>query len=140
MNHWSNKFVGLPYSEFGRTATGVDCWGLVRLVYGQELDIELPSYTEAYTSVREHAELAEKIGTVAGEGTWLRVDQARCFDLAVFRRGHLDTHVGIVVSPGLMLHVSGGDHSKLEHYNFGQWAHRLTGLYRHFELTSMGAR
>ena len=43
-----DKYIGLPYQENGRTETGTDCWGLARLYYKNELDIELPSYDELY--------------------------------------------------------------------------------------------
>lgn len=137
MKHWTNAYIGIPYREFGRDRDGVDCWGLPVLVYAGELGITLPTYAGAYTSVEEHEELARHIDSVTANGAWHRVDrQPHAFDLAIFRRGRLETHVGIIVSPGLMLHVAGDDQSKLEHYNTGRWSHRLTGVYRHFEMLS----
>lgn len=138
MNHWSAPFVGLPYVEFGRDRRGVDCWGLAVFVYAERLGITLPSYSGRYTSVEEHAELAALIGDVTSAGTWSEAAYPRAFDIAVFRRGREETHVGIVVSPGLMLHTSVGDHSRLEHYGTGRWGHRLSGIYRHFEAASRG--
>lgn len=141
MKHWTNTYIGLPYREFGRDRDGVDCWGLPYLVYPAELGISLPSYVGTYTSVEEHAELAHLIGGAAAGEVWHRVEgQPRAFDIAVFRRGRLDTHIGIVVSPGLMLHVAADDQSKLEHYKTGRWEHRLTGIYRHFEMPSRGTQ
>lgn len=131
---WSNDFVGIPYVEFGRDRAGVDCWGLAKLVYAEILGIELPSYIEQYTSQEERHELDALISSAAGSETWATIAQATTFDIVVFRRGHMEAHVGIVVSPGLMLHTSTGDHSRLEHYSSGRWAHRLTGIYRHFEM------
>lgn len=42
MNHWATKYVGLPYCLGGRERDGVDCWGLVRLVYREERGVLLP--------------------------------------------------------------------------------------------------
>lgn len=42
MSHWAVKYIGLKHVPGGRGAEGVDCWGLVRLVYRDEFQIELP--------------------------------------------------------------------------------------------------
>ena len=36
---WVADYVGLPWEPYGRTRAGVDCWGLVRLVYEERLGI-----------------------------------------------------------------------------------------------------
>ena len=110
------------------------------LVYAEQLGITLPSYAERYTSVEERAELAALIGDVTSRKTWSEAAYPKTFDIAVFRRGHQETHVGIVVSPGLMLHTSAGDHALLEHYGSGRWSNRLAGVYRHFEAASRATK
>lgn len=139
--HWSVPYVGLPWADLGRDHEGVDCWGLIRLAYAEQLGIGLPSYTTAYTSVEEHGELSAHIHGVTRNGIWTAIDttSALPFDVLVFRRGRLDTHVGLVVEPGLMLHVASREQSKIETYSQGRWHHRLSGLYRHFETSSKGA-
>jgi len=42
MNHWACKYIGLPYRVGGRDFDGVDCWGLLYLVYRDEFNIHLP--------------------------------------------------------------------------------------------------
>ena len=131
---WSNRYIGLPYVEFGRGMAGVDCWGLVVVVYLQELGITLPDYL-GYASAEEHAEIDALIAGAEQSPSWVAADTPAPFpapfDIAVFRRGHLASHIGIVVQRGIMLHMVGQDCAKLEAYTTGRWGNRLKGIYRH---------
>lgn len=139
--HWSTPYVGLPWAPVGRDRSGVDCWGLIRLIYAEQLHILLPSYLGAYSSEYERAELASHIDGVTQSGIWTEIGRADVlpFDVLVFRRGRLDTHVGLVVERGLMLHVAERDQAKIETFAQGRWQHRLSGVYRHLETSSRGA-
>ena len=140
MTHWTERFVGLPYAEFGRTREGCDCWGLACVIYREELALTMPEYL-GYASTEEHGELAAIIAGATTSPLWVPVEgNAVAFDIAVFRRGRLDTHVGIVVHHGLMIHVSRDDCAKIESYRGGVWGHRHTGTYRHVDLVSRAVR
>jgi cell wall-associated NlpC family hydrolase len=133
MTHWTEKFVGIPFVEFGREMTGCDCWGLACRIYADELGVVLPDYVQGYASDDERSELAAVIAGATVSPLWRTVTSlAMPFDIAIFRRGRLDTHVGIVVHDGLMLHSAHEDCAKIEAYRSGAWSHRLTGIYRHF--------
>lgn len=128
---WPNRFVGIPYAEFGRDREGCDCWGLACIIYREELGISLPEYL-GYGSVDEHAEIAALIDGAEASPLWLPVTgPAIAFDIAVFRRGCLATHLGIVIHHGLMIHMEAEDCAKLADYRTGRWGHRFKGHYRH---------
>lgn len=139
MTHWSTRYLGTPYLDHGRTLGGVDCWGLVTVVYWLDLGIRLPSYAGAYVSTDERAEISAAISENKQIGPWYAVAEPEPYDVAFFRRGPHESHVGIVAIPGLMLHVP-YDHAKVEDYRTGRWGQRLTGFYRHVETASKVAR
>lgn len=137
--HWSQRYIGLPQLDHGRTRDGCDCWGLARIVYQEELGISLPDYL-GYTSVEEHAEISALIAGAQQLPMWVPVTgPAVAFDLALFRRGRLTTHIGIVVRRGLMLHMADADCAKIEAYDTGAWRNRLTGHFRHVDVIGRAA-
>ena len=135
---WSNGYVGIPYADMGRDRAGCDCWGLARLVFAEQLRIALPDYAAGYASAEEQAEVAALIGQETGTSIWTRGADPAAFDLLLFRHGRHESHVGIYVSAGVMLHMATDDQSKHERFDQGRWAARLMGSFRHFERASKG--
>ncbi|WMT85558.1 C40 family peptidase [Pelagibacterium sp. 26DY04] len=129
--HWSEKFLGLPYEPLGRSVAGADCYGVCWLVL-TSFGVPAPSYAGEYASSEEVEEVSAFIGRTKGQ--WVSVERPKELDLVTFRRGGWESHVGIVVKPGLMLHSSRGKPSCIEDYTSGIWANRLTGFWRHRAL------
>ena len=126
-----SKFVGLPWREHGRDFDGLDCWGLVYLIYLHELRIELPSYVDEYENTVDAKHLKKVYDQNMTAWSMLIHDQPRIFDVALMRvRGH-PIHVGIYLEPGKMLHIEDGLNSVIEAYNGLQWQNRLIGFFRH---------
>ncbi|WP_323010045.1 C40 family peptidase [Paracoccus sp. (in: a-proteobacteria)] len=129
---WSDRYVGTPYEDFGRSREGCDCWGLACIIYREELGISLPDYLGDYASPEELGEVAALIDRDRVSPLWVPVaGPAVAFDIALFRRGRLNTHVGITIRHGLMIHMREDDCAKLESYTAGPWMHRFEGHYRH---------
>lgn len=123
-------FVGVAYADKGRDAAGVDCWGLVRLVFRELRGIELPSYSERYVTAEDARAIA---GLVAGElDPWLEVAAGaeQPFDCVLMKEGRFARHVGVVTRPGLLLHVERGMTSSIERYRSGPLQFRVAGFYR----------
>ncbi len=134
MMHWSASYVGTPYVDHGRSLQGCDCWGLVREVYRAELDTALPCYAEV--SPQELEEIATLVRSETASGVWRKVDQPREYDVAVYRRGPHDSHVGVMIDARHMLHSerqAGGAH--VERIDRGRWRPLLVGFFRHRSLT-----
>lgn len=107
--------VGIPFREKGRDRAGCDCWGCVRLAFLEGKGIELPSYEEGYASIADRAEIRRLFD--GAKTAWLRVPhgEERPFDVLLMTILRTD-HVGIVVRPGLMLHMPPRTASVIEPY------------------------
>lgn len=140
MTHWTRDYLGLRYAARGRSREGIDCWGLVCLVYREQLGVELPSYDDEKVSAEEKHEAEALFRGEMGKWSDVPAEEAREFDVLWMRDPHhrLATHVGIVVRPGLMLHASSNQQSGSERgvvstadYDCGLWHRLLIGVRRH---------
>jgi cell wall-associated NlpC family hydrolase len=108
---WIDHYVGLPFVERGRTRAGLDCYGLVRLVMAERGDLALP----AFDTIGSMDGPAVRDAIATAETSWLdvAVDDLQDFDVAVMRSHYqiggawrgTDMHLGILVSPTLLLHI-----------------------------------
>lgn len=97
------RYVGLPFKNFGRDFDGVDCWGLVRLVLKTECNLDLPTYGEI--SAHDLMRVTDTIREESSCEPWIPVDReyVKAFDVALLVGRPL--HVGILVSSELLMHV-----------------------------------
>lgn len=134
MVSWVNKYVGLPFKDGGRDRNGVDCWGLIRLIYQQELRIDLPTYGEI--SAEDLARVAEAVGSNYSLEPWHEISESNIlpFDVVVmkFYGQKRIGHVGIMVHDGrTVLHTERNLDSALVPLNHMTIRHRIVGFRRH---------
>ena len=129
------KYIGIPFRDCGRDFDGLDCWGLVRLVWKEERGVLMPDMGDAYSSAFARGEVGETAKMLEA-GEWNRdvTDEERQpLDVLVFSFGTLDLHVGLWVAPGEMLHVMRGMETAVERYDVSKWARRLSRILRPLE-------
>ena len=121
-----NGYVGMPYRDRG-------CWELVRLVYREQLGIDLPSYADEYAAVPEEdrAELGRLITEHRTDWYAIPPGDERPGDAILFKMLGEPSHIGVIVEPGLFLHVRAGHLSCVENYLGAKWRPRVEGVYRH---------
>lgn len=106
MMSWGLAYVNIPYRDFGRGRDGVDCYGLVRLIYREQLRVDLPDYTEGYATIDDRKEIAALMrGEVATRWKEIDVASAKPYDGLIFRIKGQPAHFGILMDSPCFLHA-----------------------------------
>lgn len=128
---WCNNYISVPFEEHGRSRQGCDCWGLARLIYKEQLGIDLPELLD-YKNTKDSRNIAELYEIEHQEWQEIPLGQEQPFDILVFRMLGLPTHIAVVVDKGLMIHCEKGCGTHISEYNREvQWKTRLAGVYRY---------
>ncbi|MEY2653818.1 MAG: hypothetical protein RLZZ524_846 [Pseudomonadota bacterium] len=127
---WAGEYVGLPFLEKGRDRDGLDCWGLIRLVYAERFGRALPVWAEGYASTQPCEATAAHLAHCATEFYEVQPGEEKLGDILLFRTGRHLSHVGLVIGGGWMLHITAGINSSIERYRAPRWLPRLAGVYR----------
>lgn len=124
-------YVGLPFKVMGRSVDGVDCYGLLWLVYRDMRGIELPPLTNQYDCIKDD-ELLSTIVKREMRDCWQEVGQELPFDAILLKMAGQPVHVGVVVGDGMMLHIKPDEKatSVIESYKHSAWKSRVGGFYR----------
>ncbi|HTT77005.1 MAG TPA: NlpC/P60 family protein [Candidatus Binataceae bacterium] len=85
-------YIGLPFKSLGRDRAGLDCWGMVYLVYREVFHQEIPPYAD-YADAYDVEEVS---ALVKGEivTRWREVLPAQLGDVILLRVRGLPCHVG----------------------------------------------
>lgn len=136
---WWNYYVGLKFKDHGRDESGVDCYGLVRLVLLDECNIALPMMSHGYKHVKDYDAMEQMISdSSADSDTWLPVlkGQEQPFDVVVAMMNGYPVHIAIVAKKNHLLHIQRGFNATIEDYRRGEWRlpGKIVGIYRHKDL------
>jgi hypothetical protein len=129
-----DKYIGLPYLDNGRTPTGVDCWGLARLVYKDEFGIDLPSYTEEYIGGTD-PHIVQVVELY--KDNWETTTTPDIGDLCLFNIFGEPMHVGVFVGNNKFLHCRRGSDSVIESLTNIKWKNRFVGFYKYAPQTQV---
>lgn len=129
---WTSEYVGLPYLTGGRDRNGVDCWGLMCMVWREQLGRPLPPYEglDWYDGQRPR-DIGSTAIDYASQFVPVALGEERLGDGVLIRmRGH-PFHLGLVLRPGWMLHTHDGAGAVIECYHEMKWRDRISGIYRY---------
>lgn len=131
----TNAYTGLRYLAGGRDAAGVDCWGLLRLIYDQEYGVTLPGFAEADPERLADAALAEYVA--AHREGWQRIKVPEVGDAVLLRLAGEPMHIGVVCGDGRFIHARVDNDVVVDSYRHSRWAHRVEGFYRYTPQCAM---
>jgi len=116
LTEFSKKFLNAPYLWGGKSIFGIDCSGLMQLIF-ISMGKQLPR--DAY----QQAEIGEDVPFI---------DQSMPGDLAYFDNEHGKiTHVGLITESGKLIHASGKvridklDHQGIYREDLAEYTHKL---------------
>lgn len=130
---WANDYVGIPFESKGRSKNGADCWGLVRLVYEDELGIELPDFGELYRSPASYSDIGRGIQSDLFMDLWRPIEKPESGDLIIIRWANNPAHVGIIASETEMLHTLQATDAVIQKFTSRIYLTRIWGFFRHTE-------
>jgi cell wall-associated NlpC family hydrolase len=144
------KYLGIPYKHGGSDKAGLNCYGLIRLFYAQEFNIELFDYrydenwdkkgfNYIQKKYRSQWQKIEKPEAYCGvyRSQWQKIEKPEAYCGVGFRLpGHsIEHHLGIIL-PDLnnFLHSPLNQGSRVESLAHPTWAKAVTGYYRHNDI------
>jgi cell wall-associated NlpC family hydrolase len=138
---WASKYIGVPFLAGGRTLKGLDCYGLLHVVFKEQLGVDIPEHQDVYyeRNPSEDGHDRQTVGDAISMRTlkdWTPIidGQEKSMDGIILRIAGHPIHIGLVLVPGIMLHSEFGHDTVVESYRNLKWERRLVGFYRHKSL------
>lgn len=130
---WINKYIGIPFSEKAKgTFKEADCYGIVELIYKEELNIEIYKHTSAARSAKnvmlEYA--------MESKSNWIKVEKPKEFDVIAMAHDishpNIIQHFGIYIGNNKILQTLEGKNSHI--VDFEQYKYCIKAIHRHKEM------
>jgi cell wall-associated NlpC family hydrolase len=90
------KYLGIPYKNKGRDIIGLDCWGLVMMIYRDILKIDLPDTVDQYGvdwSWKGKDYFRENY-----TDKWERIEKPRLMDIILLKNNKgIPNHAGVML-------------------------------------------
>lgn len=130
MYSWAADYIGIPFVSGGRDRTGLDCYGLLRLVMAERHGYQLPLLAGDYTNALNVADTSplfvREVPVICSQPLEGPQEGA----LAIMQVGGLPCHIGIWCGGGCILHARSGVGVVAEKIDSRRLPGRIAGWYR----------
>lgn len=121
----------VPFIEGGRDRKGVDCWGLLVLLFKEFMDTELPTYSGIAYKGGNHEEAAFDLQRLRDtQDIFYEVDEPKFGDIVLLTLLGRPLHVGFAINKTEMIHIAPKCGVVLENFRGGKWRRKIVGFYR----------
>jgi cell wall-associated NlpC family hydrolase len=133
---WVGEYVGIPFKERGGDKAGCNCWGLVRLVLKERYEIDAPALSDKYVTTADVKHTEQVINGEASSWRHIMMDDAAPGDvITMYRvdpvtRTRVESHVGVVIAKGWMLHIERNVDASKEEYTGRRHMNQVANFYR----------
>lgn len=130
--NWAQDYIGIPYALHGRSRAGVDCYGLVCLVFNDLLDVKLDIFDGKYNdhTIRTNATLISDCGHFGWSPVPFKAT-LQAFDVAVLSLAGYPAHVALMLDNDTFMHSIKPIGVVLERLSSLRWKNRVKGIMRH---------
>lgn len=113
-----DKYIGLPYKNLGRDFKGVDCFGLIYLIYLTERNILLPDFSCLNYQSDWYKE-GESIILDNLWADWYDVKEPLLYDCIVFydTKKRIVNHIGMSIDTYRFIHITEGSYVMITKLN-----------------------
>ena len=123
-----NRYIGIPFQDKGCLIDGADCYGIIRLIYKEDLGIEIPLFNgSCYDSRGIFLDYIRQISEY-----WELVKEPKKYDVIAMahdpQHPRVVQHFGIYMGDGIVLHTleNIGSHPT----NIQELNYYIKGIYR----------
>ncbi len=108
------KYVGIPYKHLGLTPeTGIDCFNLIKYIYKNELNIDLPYTTRNFCNIiddnwygRTHERLIDNVSNNSEYG-WEKISNPELYSVITMVMGtsSITNHCALYIGNNRIIHT-----------------------------------
>lgn len=128
--------MSIPFADLGRDWGGCDCWGLVRLVYREELGIDLGEY--GGINVDDIVRVVRNFHREFTAETWRKVKKPQAFDVAAMSGGYGGrrsfSHCGVMCDDRIVMDTRAETGVVTSSVSSDRTNSLILGFYRHGAL------
>lgn len=134
-----SRYIGIPYKYKGRDFSGVDCYGLVYLIYKKEKNLNLPDFMHVDFTKNWYEDNDKHLIVDNINELWEIADSVKNpylpFDCMLFYSSSsklVVNHCGLYVGDNRFIHITDYKESKSELLRFsGYWESKLYKVLRY---------